>query len=449
MDECPGDIAMARLAILVIHNRYLEPGGEDTVANAEIQLLRSHGHRVLQYARHNREIARFSVLRKAALPLTTTWDQESYLELRALIRQERPAIVHCHNLLPLLSPAVYYACAAEGVPVVQTVHNYRLACVGGNFFRNGAPCDDCGGSLVKASSRGCYRDSRGQTATVAMMLGTHRALGTWRERVATYVAPSEFCRAVLCQHGLPASKIVVKPHFAAEIVPQKEGVGEYGIFVGRLSEEKGILPLLEVWREMKNVPLLVVGSGPLEEAARKLVRESDARHISFSGHLSHDETLGRIREARFLVAPSRCYETFGLSVLEAMACGVPSIVPRAGALRELVADRRTGLVVQIEDALQLSIAIRRAWSRPLETKEMGRAARYHCLEHYSPASNYHKLIAIYQAALGANAGFDLPQPAFETITPAYDANTFRGPAATGAARTAFPRLTNFLQGIWG
>ncbi len=444
---------MARLAILVIHNRYLEPGGEDTVVNAEIQLLRSHGHRVLQYARHNREIARFSALRKAALPLTTTWDQESYLELRTLIRQERPAIVHCHNLLPLLSPAAYYACAAEDIPVVQTVHNYRLACAGGNFFRNGAPCDDCGGSLVKAWTRGCYGSSRRQTAAVAMMLGAHRALGTWRERVATYVAPSEFCRAVLCQHGLPANRVVVKPHFAAEILPQKESVGEYGIFIGRLSEEKGIIPLLDVWRELKNIPLLVVGSGPLEETARKLVRESDARHISFIGHLSHDETLGRIREARFLVAPSRCYETFGLSVLEAMSCGVPSIVPSTGALRELVADRRTGLVVDIKDAQQLVSAIRRMWARPLESKEMGRAARYHCLEHYSPASNYRKLTAIYQAAVDANSGFELAQPAFETITPAYDANTFRGPAPMGAApmgaaRTAFPRLTNFLQGIW-
>jgi glycosyltransferase involved in cell wall biosynthesis len=389
---------MARPGVLVIHNRYLEAGGEDSVVNAEINLLRRNGHRVLQYARHNREIAQFSAARKALLPITTTWDNESYGELRRLIRQERPAIAHCHNLLPLLSPAVYYACAAEGIPVVQTVHNYRLVCPGGNFFRHGTPCAGCHGSLAKAAMRGCYRDSRRQTSVVALMLGTHRALRTWKEKVARYIAPSEFCRVMLIQHGLPAHHIVVKPHFAPEILPQKNGLGDYAIFVGRLSEEKGIHPLLRVWRELGHIPLHVVGSGPLERAARELVRQSKTPNISFAGQLPHDETLRRIRDARFLVAPSRCYETFGMAVLEAMACGVPAIVPRTGAMRELVSDRRTGFQVEVNDPEQLSRAIRKAWSRPLETREMGRGASHLVLEHYSPQSNYKKLVAIYDAA---------------------------------------------------
>ncbi len=390
---------MARHTVLVVHNRYLEPGGEDSVVNAEINLLRRNGHRVLQYARHNREIAQLGYSRKAFLPFTTTWDYESYWELRSLIRQERPAIAHCHNLLPLLSPSVYYACAAEGVPVVQTVHNYRLVCPGGNFFRNAAHCNACHGSLTKAALRGCYHDSWRQTSVVALMLGAHRVLGTWRNRVAAYIAPSEFCRATLSQHGLPASKIVVKPHFAPEILQPKRGLGEYAIFAGRLSEEKGILQLLQLWRSLANIPLLVVGSGPLEQAARQLAQESNASHITFAGRLAHDETLRRIRDARFLVAPSRCYETFGITVLEAMASGVPAIVPRTGALPELVSDRRTGLHVDVDHAEQLSCAIQRAWSHPLETREMGRAARHRCIEHYSPESNYRKLTAIYDAAL--------------------------------------------------
>ena len=437
---------MAKPAVVVIHNRYLEPGGEDTVVNAEIQLLRRHGHRVFQYARHNREIAGFGMLRRAGLPLTATWDQESYAELRALIRQERPGIAHCHNLLPLQSPAVYYACAAEGVPAVQTVHNYRLICPGGNFFRNGAACEDCRGSLMKAAMRGCYHGSRRQTASVAFMLGAHRVLGTWQERVATYIAPSEFCRAVLCRHGFPSDKIVAKPHFAADICPQKNGTGDFAIFAGRLSEEKGILPLLAVWRQLKNIPLLVVGSGPLEEMARRLVHESGAVHIRFTGQLSHDETLRHIGEARFLIAPSRCYETFGLSVLEAMSCGVPAIVPTVGALRELVADGRTGLLVDMEDSGQLLKAILRMWSRPLETKQMGRAARHYCLEHYSAESNYRKLIAIYEDALAAN-GATHPEAALEIVALRV-ADTVAAPVSSIAARTYFPRLTSFLEGIW-
>src|SRR5581483_4098252 len=224
---------------------------------------------------------------------------------------------------------------------------------------------------------------------------------TWKEKVARYVAPSEFCRAMLIRHGLPSNKIAVKSHFAPEILPQKNGLGDYAIFVGRLSEEKGILPLLEVWGELGHIPLHVVGSGPLEPAARELVCRSETPNISFAGQLPHDETLRRIRDARFMVAPSRCYETFGMAVLEAMACGVPAIVPRTGAMRELVSNPRTGFHVDIDDHGQLARAIRRAWTRPLETREMGRAARHHVLEHFSPQSNYKKLAAIY--SLGADA----------------------------------------------
>lgn len=406
---------MARPGILVIHNRYLESGGEDSVVNAEIALLRSRGHRVLQYARHNREIAHFGAVRKALLPLTTMWDYGSYCELRSLIRQQRPAIAHCHNLLPLLSPAVYYACAAEGIPVVQAVHNYRLVCPGGNFFREGERCNDCQGSLLKATLRGCYRDSRSQTGVVSLMLGAHRAFGTWQTMVDTYIAPSGFCRAVLCQRGLPANKLVTKPHFAPEVLPQKTSLGDYAIFAGRLSHEKGVLPFLDVWRDVAQIPLLIVGSGPLEESARRQACESNLSNVTFAGHLPYPETLRHIRNARFLVAPSRCYETFGMAVLEAMACGVPAIVPRNGALQELVSDRRTGFHVDLDDREQLAAAIRTMWSHPLETREMGRAARHRCLEHYSADSNYNRLSDIYNAALSTFEPARLPAPAHATM----------------------------------
>ncbi len=406
---------MARPGVLVIHNRYLEPGGEDSVVSAEIALLRSRGHRVLQYARHNREIAQFSTVRKALLPLTTMWDYESYRELRSLIRQQRPAIAHCHNLLPLLSPAIYYACAAEGIPVLQTVHNYRLLCPGGNFFRAGERCDDCHGSLMKANLRGCYRDSRLQTGVVSLMLCAHRVVGTWKTMVDSYIAPSGFCRDMLCERGFPAKKLVTKPHFASEIFPQKTGLGDYAIFVGRLSHEKGILQLIDVWRDVAQIPLLIVGSGPLKESAQRLARESNLSNVTFVGHLPYHETLRHIRNARFLVASSRCYETFGMTVLEAMACGVPAVVPRNGALQELVSDRRTGFHVEVDDREQFAAAIRIMWSRPLETREMGRAARHRCLEHYSADSNYTRLSDIYNAALSTFEAARLPLPAHATM----------------------------------
>jgi glycosyltransferase involved in cell wall biosynthesis len=432
---------MAKPGVLVIHNRYLDPGGEDSVVNAEIALLRSKGHRVLQYARHNREIARFSGARKALLPLTTTWDPESYYELRSLIRQERAAIAHCHNLLPLLSPAVYYACAAEGIPVVQTVHNYRLACPGGNFFHQGEPCDACNGSLLKATLRGCYRDSRLQTGVVSLMLGAHRSLGTWQTMVNAYIAPSEFCRSALVQGGLPAGRIVVKPHFASEIYPRKIGLGEFAIFVGRLCQEKGILQLLDLWREVSHIPLLVVGSGPLEDSARQLARDTQAANITFAGQLSSDKTLRHIRNARFLVAPSRCYETFGMAVLESMACGVPAIVPRSGALHELVSDGRTGFHVDADDREQFASALRRAWAHPLETREMGRAARHRCMEHYSADSNYIRLSAIYDAALSTPPLANASNPVLRQFSPKWRGETLPASPATAPPPAALPAIS--------
>ena len=199
----------------------------------------------------------------------------------------------------------------------------------------------------------CYHNSRCHTGVVATTAIARNTSGTWnvgkQRKVARYIAHSEFCRAMLIQHGLPANKIVAKPHFAPEILPQKKGLGDYAIVVGRLSEEKGILPLVRAWRDLAHIPLHVVGSGPLEHAARDLARQSGSTNISFAGQLAthRRDASGGIHDARFLVAPSRCYETFGMAVLEAMAGGVPAIVPRTGAMRELISDRRTGFHASI------------------------------------------------------------------------------------------------------
>jgi len=409
---------MAKAGVLVIHNLYLQPGGEDAVVSAETELLRRNGHRVLLYTRHNCEIAQFGPARQMLLALTASWDHESYSELRRLIRQERPAVAHCHNLLPLLSPAVYYACAAEGVPVVQTVHNYRLVCPGGNLFRDASLCSECNDhGLSRSVMHGCYRHSRSQTGAVAFMLGAHRAIGTWGEKVQTYIAPSEFCRSALTNSGLPADKIVVKPHFVSDRPRRKDGLGSHAIFVGRLSEEKGIFELLQLWRGLTSIPLLVVGSGRLEEAARRLGSDLQANQITFAGQLSSAATFERLRDARFLIAPSRCYETFGMAVLEAAICGVPAIVPQVGALAELVSHRRTGYVVDMNDKEKLSSTIIHAWSHPLEAREMGRAARAQCLERYSSEANYKKLIAIYDVAIKATrrASHSAPIPTLPPI----------------------------------
>ena len=202
---------MHKPGVLVIHNRYQQAGGEDAVVRAEVALLQQNGHRVTEYARDNAAIAGFGPTGKASLLLTTTWNQQVYRELRRLIRAERPDVAHCHNLLPLISPAAYYACRAEGVPVVQTLHNVRLRCPAGTIFHNGAACEDCGGALWRAVWRGCYRNSRTQTAAVAMMLGAHRAARSFERAVDGYSAPSLFCMERAAGAGIPREKITLRP----------------------------------------------------------------------------------------------------------------------------------------------------------------------------------------------------------------------------------------------
>jgi glycosyltransferase involved in cell wall biosynthesis len=399
---------VAKPGVLVIHNPYLQPGGEDAVVRAEVELLRRNGHRVVQYSRHNREIEHFGLARKALLGISTSWDPQSYSQLRSLIRLEKPAIAHCHNLLPLLSPSVYYACRAEKVPVVQTVHNFRMFCSGGNFFRGGSICEECRGGLSRALWHGCYRDSRVQTTAAALMLASHRALGTWNTRIDSYIVPSEFCRRVLVERGIPAQKVSYKPHFVLPTPRRENPVGEYAIFVGRLAPEKGLLPLLRTWVRLRNIPLLVVGGGPLEFEARSMVEAAQAVHISFAGQLSPIETISRVLRARFLVVPSRWYETFGMVVLEAAACGVPAVASRLGALPELVSEGRTGLLFDVDDPDQLADKVRWAWEHPLEMREMGRAARDRCIEEYSPEENYQQLLRIYERALGNASGLTVP-----------------------------------------
>ena len=200
------------MKILVVHNHYRLRGGEDTVFDAECRMLEEGGHTVVRYERTNLDVPR-GVLGRVRTALGTVWSRRSYREVRELIRRERPDVMHCHNTFPLISPSVYYAAAAEGVPVVQTLHNYRLACLNGYLFREGHVCERC---LGRAPWRGvclrCYRGSLAASATVAAMLLVHRALGTWRRKVTRYIALTEFSKAKFIEAGLPADKITVKPN---------------------------------------------------------------------------------------------------------------------------------------------------------------------------------------------------------------------------------------------
>jgi glycosyltransferase involved in cell wall biosynthesis len=377
--------------VLVIHNRYRQAGGEGAVVRAEIALLRQHGHRVMEFVRENAAIDRFGPARRASLALSTTWNHAVYADVRRLLRRERPAVAHCHNLVPLISPAPYYACRDEGVPVVQSLHNFRLRCPAGTMFRDRQVCADCSKGLLHGVARGCYRNSRAQTAAAALMLLAHRALGTFEQAVDTYSAPSVFCAEQLAGQDIPRKKIAVRPNFLLNDPGARHASGDFVLFVGRVCEEKGVRQLLQAWRHLPHVPLVVAGDGPLRHEAQRTA----PANVSFTGTLPPAETMQRMKAARFLVFPSVGYETFGMAVLEAAACGVATVGARLGAIPELVQEGRTGLLFDPQDIDELAAKVEWAWWHPVSMNAMGAAARRQYQQRYSAHTAYESLMKLY------------------------------------------------------
>ena len=301
------------LRVLVLHNAYQLAGGEDAVVAAEVALLREHGHAVALLTRHNSELARLSRVDAA---LQALWSRDSARRTAEAIAQHLPQIVHVHNTWPLLSPSVYGACRRAGVPVVQTLHNFRLACPQAMFLRDGRVCTDClGRSPWPAVQHACYRDSRAQTAVLAATLVLHRSLGTWQRGVQRYIALNEFCRARLIEAGLPAQRVVVKPHFvdAPDLAPSEAREGF--LYVGRLSPEKGLQVLQDAGLALaargpsaEPLRVRVAGGGPLAPALDAAATQPGG--LQCLGELPLAEVQQHMARALALVLPSICLESF-------------------------------------------------------------------------------------------------------------------------------------------
>jgi len=389
------------LTILVVHNAYQQRGGEDAVVAAETRILEEHGHHIVRYERSSNDLRDRNPLVLLSAGIESTWASQSAREMKALIAKEKPDVAHFHNIVPLISPAGYYACHAAGVPVVQTLHNYRLLCPAATFLHQGRVCEDCLGRSVAwpGVARGCYRRSRPATAALAMMAAVHRALATWQTRVDLYIALSHFSRRKFIEGGLPADRIVVKPNFAIADSSPKSGAGEYALFVGRLSEEKGLDLLLSAFRSMAmRVPLRIVGVGPLFKTLSREIAGRSLSHVELIGHRTAEEVRGIMRGARFLIFPSTCFETFGLAIAEAFACGLPVIATRLGVMEEMIEDGATGLLFELGNAVDLATKVEWAWTHPEEMAVMGRASRAEYEAKYTPERNYRRMVEIYAGA---------------------------------------------------
>ena len=383
------------LRVLVVHNGYQFRGGEDSVVDSEVALLREHGHDVHVYLREHGElhgVGRLQLARNAV------WSDRTFDDMQALLTRLRPDVVHVHNTTPLVSPSVYWAADRACVPVVQTLHNFRLFCAQAMFLRDGKVCEDClGHSMWRGVTRRCYRGSLAQSAVLAASVSVHRTLGTYANKVSRYIALNEFCRSKVVEGGLLPERVVVKPNFVEwQPEPQwDERAG--GLFVGRLSEEKGVQCLLAALRGYSPPGFAVVGDGPMAGEV------SAALGPACLGFRKLDEVWKLLRTASYLVLPSLWFEAFPRTIVEAYASGVPVVASRLGSLPELVEDGRTGLLFTPGDAADLADKLRWAEAHPQEMKAMGQRARQVYEARYSPQRNAEMLCAIYRDAMADRA----------------------------------------------
>lgn len=384
------------MRILLVHNRYRQAGGEDVVFQSEAALLRAHGNEIEELVATNDDIDRLGRLQVA---VGTIWSRRSGERLRGILTRHRPEIVHFHNTFPLISPAAYRIARQSGAAVVQTLHNYRLICPNGLLFRDGHLCEECVGRSVAWPGvlHACYRHSRPQTGVVAAMLAVHRARGTWARDVDAYIALTEFARREFIQGGLPESKLAVKPNFVDPDPGESPGRGGHFLFVGRLSQEKGVRTLLRAWSALgSDSELRIAGAGPLEAEVRRAAAGSTS--IGYLGHLPRPAVLEQLRAARALIFPSEWFEGMPVVILEAFACGRPVIAARHGGPAEIIADGVTGLLFAPGSPDELAQRVEWAIRHEEAMAAMGREARQEHERRYTPEVNYPLLMDIYRRA---------------------------------------------------
>jgi len=385
------------MRILIVHHRYRIRGGEDEAVDRELTLLRDAGVEVELWERESKEIRGFQEKLRVAKDLP--YSPESRDALAKKLESFQPHLVHVHNFFPGFTPSIYDACQAAQVPVVQTLHNYRIFCANGLLARSGKPCELClSGSTLPALRYACYQSSRLQTFALTRMIRRHRAENTWNQKVAAFIALSKFSAGKLSEGGLTREKIHVKPNFAFEPPEIAARVSDqYALFVGRLSEEKGIRTLLRAWENIP-YPLWIVGDGPL----RSEVEAKKNKFIKVLGPLPQASVSRVMGRAEFLVVPSECYENFPLVVAEAFSLELPVVASRIGALAEIVRHEKNGLLFEAGNAENLkSLALKLAKDKAL-TMRLSEGARADYVERYTPKRNLDILLGIYHSVIMAN-----------------------------------------------
>jgi glycosyltransferase involved in cell wall biosynthesis len=393
------------MKILIIHNfhRSGAPSGDDIVVKQEIQLLKSYGHEVVLFSKNNDDFEKLNFIKKIDTFLHLDYSQNVYKELISLIKSEKFDIAHIHNIFPLITPSVYFALKASGIPIVHTLHDFRFFCANAFLFRNGKFCELCPlKSPIYSVIHRCFKNSLVGSFFVYAYLKKVKSRSYYK-LADKYICLTEFSRQLYEKYGIPDKKLKVKPNFCEDLFKntksqQKE---DYFIYVGRLSEEKGIRTLIEAFslEKMRNVKLKIYGSGPLEDEIMSTVKIKKLSNIEFLGFRPRDEVVKTMSSAVALVFPSICLESFPMTIIESFSAGTPVVASDFGNMKNLVKQNHTGLLFERGNPEDLAEKILYLYNNRELAYEMGENAREEYLQKFTPEVNYNILMQIYEEAI--------------------------------------------------
>lgn len=389
------------MRILQVHNFYRTRGGECGVVCAERKLLLENGHELIPFYVDSKDIDSLSTVRKAGSFLQIPHNGGVARRFRVILESARPDLVHIHNVFPLLSPSIYHVAKYLMYPVIQTLHNYRFLCPNGLFYVNGKICEACKEKgYWEAVRNRCVQGSMVTSAlyAAAVMRGWHS--GAFSSCITRFIVLTKFTAGKLAEAGVPAEQIRVCGNFVSDFAEAPVAKKRYGLYLGRLSSEKGLATLLAAARVVHELPLKIAGTGPLEEHLRRVVGQPGMDHIEIIGHVAGETKRRLIAEALCTVVPSECYETFGLSAAESLALGTPVIASRIGGLPDLIDHGRTGLLFPAGDAEALAECLRRISDSEAGTYEMAVNALARARERFTPQRHLEQLLEIYRDAIG-------------------------------------------------
>jgi len=384
------------LKILQLHNSYIYKGGEDVVVELENNLLTEYGHSVFQLKRENKKEIR-NFVDKFTIAKNLSYSNYSKELVDKEIKKIRPNIVHVHNFFPLWTTSIFDACIDNNIPIVLTLHNYRTICANGLFFRENKVCEKClNHSSYYSVLYGCYQNSRFKSIPVAKMITNNRKKNIWESKINRFIVFTNFAKKKYIQANFPKSKISVKPNYnPTQILPTtiNKDLKKNCIYVGRISEEKGITALLKAWENI-NFPLKIFGDGPIKH----LINKNQA-NITFLGNQPKNIIIAEMQLAKFLIFPTECYEGFPMTILESFASGLPVLASNIGSISEIIKNKYNGILFKPGNIIDLREKINWILSNPDECEKITQNALKEFSIKYSKEKNYELLIKIYKEAM--------------------------------------------------